>query len=160
MGIIRQSAEEFSFVDGFGDDIRDGVLYGFPQEVLSAIHEQHPQIRIVFYVPEKKHMLFAKGDNGQMFFLRDVEPGETWNILDRLDEAGWESRNLLKKEHLRARQKRLGEHFKKEDEDYKREAMKNCDPHFAEWLIRKYREKELNMGDPYPTISVPRSAPV
>jgi len=159
MGLLKLLNQEFSFVDGFGDDVRAGTDHGFPANVMSAINERYPSIRIVYHVPDKKLLIFTKGDRGDMFLIREAKPGETWAILDHLDYANWASRNLAERARKRGIKQKISKMERDADEKYQREAMANCDPDFAGWLIRKYKEKILNTGDPYPTISVPSSAP-
>lgn len=159
MGLIKQAGHEFSFVPGFGDDVRNACDYGFPQEVQDALQVKYPHVVVVYYLETKKFLAFAKAGSGKLYRIRELEDGETWGVIDRLDEANWSARNKGIKEAKRLAHKDVAKHQAKADKDYEDAALAACDPEFTEFLIRRYRERILNVGDPFASVSVPASAP-
>ena len=160
MSLIKQARHEFSFVPGFGDDVRNACDHGLPQEVQDALQVKYPHVVVVYYLVTKKFLAFAKGGNGKLYRIRDLEDGETWGVIDRLDEANWEARNRGIEGAKKALNKSIAKQQAKIDKDYEDEALAACDPEFTEFLIRRYRDRILNVSDPFVSVSVPASAPV
>jgi len=108
----------------------------------------------------KKFLAFAKGGDGKLYRIRELEDGETWGVIDQLDEANWAARNKGIKEAKRMHHKDVAKQQAKVDKDYEDAALAACDPEFTEFLIRRYRDRILNVSDPFVSVSVPASAPV
>lgn len=160
VGLIKQAGHEFSFVPGFGDDVRNACDHGFPQEVQDAVQAKYPHVVVVYYMVTKKFLAFAKGGDGKLYRIRELEDGETWGVIDQLDEANWAARNKGIKEAKRMHHKDVAKQQAKVDKDYEDAALAACDPEFTEFLIRRYRDRILNVSDPFVSVSVPASAPV
>tara|TARA_R100001594_G_scaffold13479_2_gene29134 strand:- start:341 stop:823 length:483 start_codon:yes stop_codon:yes gene_type:complete len=160
VGLIKQAGHEFSFVPGFGDDVRNACDHGFPQEVQDAIQSKYPHVVVVYYLVTKKFLAFAKGGNGKLYRIRELEDGETWSVVDRLDEANWAARNRGVKEAKRMLDDEVAKKEAIADKEYEDAALAACDPEFTEFLVRRYRDRVLNVSDPFVSVSVPASAPV
>lgn len=109
MGLLKGNKHEFGFVPGFGDSVRDAVDYGLPERVAELIKEEHPKVVVVSDITSRtdKWLVFARGDNGSLFFLFDIPiaPGPVdagRRLLARLDAMHYRGRHTAEKDIRRS----------------------------------------------------------
>lgn len=158
MSLIRPvDRHEFSFVPGFGDDVRRAVDYGFSREVARVLRERHPAVEVVLYMLDvAEFRVFVRGDNGKLFRLGTVgrSSSAAWQLVDDLDRSSHQARHETLLQAKRDNARRFRQHQDQQD----REAVDAIvDTDATAWMVRKYRERVLNTGDPFKSFAVPRS---
>ena len=155
MSLLKAQSHEFSFVDGFGDDIRDARDYGFSGRAFQLLRERHPDVVAVHYLVDGLNKIYARGDNGKIFFLRDVPKGSEFKVLDDLDLSAWAGRQVTNKQYRQQVAAGMNAHKEQEQKEYVEAALNACDPEEAAFIIRRWKSQVMNEGTMFPTVSVP-----
>lgn len=158
MGLLKMASHEFSFVPGFGDDVRPAEDYGFPRNVLRVLRSEHPQIEVVYYLEEPgRFQVFAKGDNGKLYFLRVVGPSnsEAWQLVLELDESSHAARHEAERERKRLLSRQFRNAESRNEQEAIRASLDAIDMDKMHWIVRQYHQKYMNNPDPWATVSVP-----